>query len=177
MATAAKRKGGDEPSDEKVDLFIAPFQHEYSEAISAAREAAQTTATPAWQACYRRNIDDHRKVIKQATAEIEATCEAIEASDTYEEAEKDIAKAVKRLADERVRFGAWRTRAVHGYEATATNCKEIVSRALRMASEDERENPLLNNGLAVEVHKRVEAWPKAEWNEDAGAVVITERQS
>jgi hypothetical protein len=55
MAHAAKRT--EQPEDDKVDLFIAKYQQEYSDAISTAREAAETTSTQAWQANYRTNIN------------------------------------------------------------------------------------------------------------------------
>ncbi len=172
MASAAKRD--EQPEDDKIDLFIAEFQHDYSEAIATAREAAQTTSTPAWQGNYRANIDAHRKAIKQSIESIESTCDSIEASDTYEAAEKDISKAVKQLADERVRFGAWRSRAVQPYESSANKCHEIISAAQRRAADDERSNPLLNIDLVLGVHRRLESWPRAEWNDDDGIVSIVE---
>lgn len=172
MASAKRNEERNE--EDNIDLFIAPFQAEYSEALSAAREAAQTTSTTAWQGNYKSNIDAHRKSIKHAIESITSTCEHIEAGDTYEEAEKDIGKAVKRLADERVRFSAWRSRAVQPYESTALKCQSILQSAVRRASDEERDNPLLNLGLVLGVDKRLAAWPRAEWNDDAGAVEISE---
>jgi hypothetical protein len=176
QAMSAKPKPSDEQdsTEERVDLFIAPFQHEYSEAIADARQAAETTATPAWQNNYKANIDSHRKVIKAAVSEIENLCETIQAGDTFEDAEKDIAKATKRLAEERVRFGSWRSRAVYCYERSAERCQEIVKNVMRSASEEERENPLIQHSLAVKSQERLNAWPRAEWKDDVGAVVIQE---
>lgn len=172
MTKAAKHD--DQKPEDKIDLFIAEFQHEYSEAISTAREAAETTSTPAWQGNYRTNIDTHRKAIKHALESIESTCAHIEASDTYESAEKEIAKAVKLLADERVRFGAWRSRAVQPYETAAHKCQEIISAATRRAADDQRDNPLLNIDLTLGVHARLESWPRAEWDDETGVVAIVE---
>ncbi len=173
MASSAKRSS-EEPHDDKVDLFIAKFQSEYSDAISTAREAAQTTATAAWQSNYRINIDGHRKAIKTSLEVIEGECSSIEARDTNEAAEKEIRDAVKELADERVRFGAWRQRAVEVYRATATRCQGIVESATRHAQDDERDNPLLNIGLLLAVKERLDSWPRAEWDDETGAVVIVE---
>lgn len=173
---SAKPKPSDDrdPVEERVDLFIAPFQQQYSEAIADARHAAETTGTQAWRSNYKNNLDSHRSVIKQAVSEIENICGMIQAADTYEEAEKDISKATKRLAEERVRFGAWRTRAVQVYERAAEKCKEILSSVMRNASDEERDNPLIQYGLSAKSQERILPWPRAEWSDDIGAVVITE---
>lgn len=173
---AAEAKKTEDSGDEKVDLFIAPFQQQYSEAIHEAREAAATTATPAWQNLYKSNIDQHRSLVKSNIERIENTCESISAGDTYEEAEKDIKDAVKHLADERVRFGAWRQRAVNPYESSADKCTGILERVQRAASDAESDNPLHDRGLALAVHDRIAKWPRAEWNNDKGAVEITEQE-
>lgn len=171
----AKRQEESGGEDEKLDLFIAPYQQQYSESIHAAREAAQTTATLAWQSNYRRNLDEHRKNVKHDTGEISNLCAVIGANDTYEEAEKDISKAVKRLADERVRFGAWRQRAVQPYESTVSNCECVLHSVMRAASDEERDNPLLHHGLVAKVQERIAPWPRASWDEEAGCVTIAER--
>ncbi len=163
-----------DPVEERVDLFIAPFQQQYSEAIAEARQAAETTGTPAWQSNYKGNLDSHRSVIKQAVSEIENLCGMISAGDTFEDAEKDIGKATKRLAEERVRFAAWRTRAVQVYERAAERCREILSSAMRNASDEQRDNPLIQHELAALCQKRIASWPRAEWQDDIGAVAITE---
>lgn len=176
MSAKPKKSDEHDPIEERVDLFIAPFQQHYSEAIADARQAAETTCTHAWQSNYKSNLDSHRSLIKNAVSEIENICGMIQAADTYEEAEKDIAKATKRLAEERVRFGAWRTRAVQVYEKAAERCKDILSSVMRQASDEERDNPLLQHGLTAKVQERIAPWPRAEWSDDIGAVAITESE-
>jgi len=171
---SAKTKPSEEPVDEKVDLFIAPFQSDYSTAISAAREAAATTATSAWQANYRHNIDAHRKTVKSCIESIQRTCDMIDAGDTYEDAEKGIRESVKFLAEERIRFGAWRSRAVRDYEASAKHCQEIITTARRKATDEERNNPLLNIDLLLAVNRRLDTWPTAEWDDEYGVVTVNE---
>lgn len=174
---SAKPKHNEEESgDDKVDLFIAKFQSEYSDAISTAREASLTTSTVAWQQNYKHNIDTHRSSIKSALDSIGRTCSVVEAADTYEEAEKDIKNSVKFLADERVRFGAWRTRAVQEFEHAASVCQEIIATATRRASEEERGNPLISIGLLLAVKARLDTWPRAEWNDETGVVSIIEAE-
>lgn len=176
MASAKAKPADDiDPVEERVDLFIAPFQQSYSEAIAEARQAAETTVTPAWQSNYKTNLDYHRKIIKQAVGEIENLCGMIQAGDTFEDAEKDIGKATKRLAEERVRFGAWRTRAVQVYEKAANRCIEILSSTMRQATDEQRENPLIQRELAANVQERIAFWPRAEWSDDVGVVVVTEK--
>jgi hypothetical protein len=175
MASAAKRKEDNSSDDEKLDLFIAPFQAEYSEAISFAREAKETTNTTAWKDGYKRNIDDHRKCIKHCAESIESTCKSIAAYDTNEDSEKDIKDNIKQIADERIRHSAWHARAVHPFEATAIRCEQILSRIMREASDEERENTLIQHGLVARVQWRIAKWPHVEWNEEEGMVTIDER--
>lgn len=173
MASAKNKHDSSNPENEKLDLFIAPFQCEYSEAITAAREAQETTATHAWKANYRFNVDQHRASVRSAVASIDSMCKTIAASDSFEEAEKDIRDSVKSLADERVRFVAWRSRAVHVYEQAARKCAEVLSRLNRNAADEERNNPLIHRGIVLGVLERVATWPHAEWNEEEGCVVVT----
>lgn len=173
-SAAAKQESGD--SDDKVDLFIAQYQLQYSEAISYARDAAATTSTVAWKASYRKNLDDHRAFVKTHIGRIENVCNMINGGDTTEDFEKDIRDSVKALAEERVRFGAWRTRAVQNYESSAIHCQELIHTVMRKASDSERDNPLVDHGLTVGVQDRINKWPRAEWDDENGQVTIDERK-
>jgi hypothetical protein len=172
---AAKKLQADNDGDERVDLFIAPYQSQYSEALTAAREAADTTATHAWQSAYKNNLDQHRSLVKAAIVQIETVCDIIESNDTHEQAEKDIGKAVKSMAEERVRFNAWRSRAVQPYEVAAVHCQDILHNVMRAASDSERDNPLIDHGIVAKVQERIAQWPRAEWDDENGVVRMTER--
>ena len=55
------------------------------------------------------------------------------ARDTDEDTEKEIKDAVKAMSDERVRFEAWKARAVRPYSKLAEDCRLIREDAIRNA--------------------------------------------
>lgn len=160
---------------EKADLFIAKFQEDYSHALDEAREASATTTTPAWQANYRNQIEMHRKVIGENLRTISHHCEAIKLHDTAEDFEKEIRDAVKALAEERIRFGAWKTRTISPFQASADKCAAIMLTTVREAERVERESPLIDGGLLAEIKTRVNKWPVTKWDEERGVVELIDR--
>jgi len=161
------------PKGHDAEVFIAEHQAHYSEAIDRAREAATTTQTPAWLANYATQVKMHERVVTDQLKSIDAARERIGGSDTNEDDEKAVKDAVKALADERIRFAAWRARAVNVYKLSAEKCIEIKEKAMRAAQNAERESPLINSGLAGRVGAIINKWPDASWDDELGRVEVS----
>lgn len=168
----------DKPDDkkpnmkEKAEVFVARHQERYSESLTKAREAAATTATPAWQENYTTQVAAHRSRVTSAIGAINHACEAIKGNDTREDLEKEIKDSVKSLIEERVAFAAWRLRTVTPYRKSADDCEYEVNSVLRAAENAEREQPLIERGLCAAVRDIVKQWPRVSWNDDTGVVEI-----
>lgn len=170
----ARRTPEQEPQDDesKVDLFIAPYQEQYSEALDLAREAQLTTATAGWQSVYKRNCESHHALVNVNAEWIKNLCDRISETDSDEDTEKELAGYVKAIKEERLRFSAWRNRAVEPYSSAVSQCESVLGNLMRAASEAERENPLIDGGLVAAIQSRVADWPRAAWDEENGAVSV-----
>ena len=157
---------------QEAEKQVAEIQQRYSEAVSAARKAADTTSTEAWQANYAEQRRWTARVITEALAIITSTCKAIEAGGTTEDWEKGIKDAVKGLTEERERSAAWVRRAVDPYSATVLACDDLRSTAQRDARRMEDANPLTSRGLVEAVNVIVQKWPVPIWDEVSGVVRI-----
>jgi hypothetical protein len=163
--------------EQQAELFVAEYQHQYSDAISRAREAAKTTGTAAWQANYAFQRRAHEDVIRSATKAIVSVCERVTTADTNEDDEKAIRDAAKSMADERIRFEAWQYRTVYAFRRSVDDCESIVGVVVRAAQNAERESPLIYSGLAGRIGKLVGLWPAAGWDEETGIVAVNENPS
>lgn len=163
--------------EEKAEKFLAEYQEKYSTAISDAREAAATTATPAWQSNYLAQVAAHDKCVRDLASTISNAGKRIADFDTDEENEKEVKDAVKGLQDERIRHQAWRNRTISPYESRANRCAEILETTRREAQRLEQAEGLIWHGLTSEVVKITGKWPVAEWSEGAGIVTVTEQSS
>lgn len=162
---------------EKADLFIAKYQETYSHALDEAREASATTTTAAWQTNYKNQIEAHRKIVGENLRTISSACDTIKHQDTAEDFEKDIRDAVKALAEERIRFSAWKARTVAPFQAAADRCAAILISTNRAAEEAERNSPLIDVGLLAEIRNRTNKWPVAKWNDEVGVVEVVDRET
>lgn len=160
--------------DEHAEIFIAEYQQKFSIAIDAARAAAQTTGTAAWRENYLTQRKIHRDMIAASIKAIGAEVESVTSGDTTEDAEKGIKDAVKAMADERIRFEAWKARAVRPYKIAAENADDLRSKTVREARRSEGENPLIDRGLGEAVAKLVARWPTVAWDDEAGVVTVNE---
>lgn len=158
----------------RAEEFITTRRSKYFEAIEVAKIAAETTATPGWQNNYDRQMSGHTRAVKQSIGRITDACDAIQASDTTEDDEKAITKAVKSLVDERAQHAAWMKRTVHPYRATAEKCRGILEGTLRSARQSELDAPLVDRGLEAEVKELTEVWPLAKWDDKSGTVTVGE---
>lgn len=171
MSVAPAVKADSKTSPEK---WLASFEERYFNVIGLCRKAAETTASEAWQANYSLQLDNHRKVIASQRKTIEGTCEIIKRGDTSEDAEKEIRDCAKAMGEERVRFEAWKSRAVVPYSKAVDDCRLIREDAIRSAKNDEQAGPLLNKGLASAVGDLVKSWPVPKWDEDKGVLTTGE---
>lgn len=170
--TAQPRPSGDKPTD--AEMFIAEHQAKYSDSISRAREAAATTQTPAWLANYEAQVKTHRQHIAAELSSIKDTCSRIATADSNEDDEKSVRDSVKSMAEERIRFAAWRHRAVSVYETSVNECDGIIRAAVTAAQNAEQKSPLINSGLAGRIGAIIAKWPRAKWDNDHGVVTVDE---
>lgn len=164
----------DRTPDEEAQVFIAEYQNDYSAAMDRARAAAETTQTPAWIANYAAQLTVHKEASAESLAAIKSACEFIRTSDTNEDEEKVIRDAVKSLSEERIRFMAWRNRAVGPYMQAATDCQNIKGKAQRDADDAEKRSPLVTRGLSSRVAAILKTWPDVTWNDKQGVVEVSE---
>lgn len=169
-----KPKGPKLSIGERAEKFVAEFQEKYSIAISEAREAAQTTQTPAWLDNYRQQRAFHDKIIRDTAKSIENCGKRICDHDTSEDEEKEIKDAVKTMSEERIRYQAWKSRSVYPYQSKAERCVELLTEVNRSARRDEDAMGLTHNGLASAVAELTDKWPKAHWDSEAGTVSVEE---
>lgn len=166
----AQRKPDDGP--ERAEVFVAEAQEKYSDAIAAARLSSETTATEAWKRVYRDQMTAHRKAINDAINDVTAGVDSIQGGDSTETVEKLIKDGVKAIAEERIRHTAWMNRAIAPHKSSVTACDEIRTSIITKALRAEEESPLVNSGLAADVRKVVDGWPKPSWNDGDGCVLM-----
>lgn len=159
---------------ERAERFVAEAQQKYTDALAEARQAAETTATTAWQGIYQQQRDFHRNAVSEQTKVIIAEAGDIAAFGASETHEKAIRDAVKAITEERIRFEAWRNRAVFPISMRVNRCEEIIAKLKHDANEAERNESLISHGLARAVGEIVDGWPKAEWDDEAGIVTVTD---
>ncbi len=161
-----------EPERTPIEQWMQQYESDYRTLSNRAREAAETTATPAWTANYRAQRAAHEAVESAAIRELEACLATLKLSGTSEELEKSMKDAVKSLAEERVKFGAWMQRAVESYRRSAVNLGEYLDGIASKARKVERENPLIERDFERDVKLHLGRWMRAHWDEELGQVVL-----
>jgi len=157
---------------EKVETHIETFRELFGEALLAAIDAAETTATAAWQDRYRLVKKEHREAEKQSISAINHATDQVDQHGSDEESEKQIAAAVKELKEERIRYAAWWNRAVEPYAAAAFRPMDIRRDCLREAAQHEEASPLIHAGLRAAVQSELDTWDSVRWDSDEGCVVV-----
>lgn len=171
-AIAIKDETKPDTIEQKAERFIAKRREKYFAAVDNAKQAAETTATPAWQSNYREQLRFHRGVISMQSKTLESIAESLKMREPGEDDEKEINDAKKQLTDERIRWQAFLRRTTLPFSDTVQICDELRKSVMTSAHEAERDNPLVDNGLANEVRRIVAEWPKPEWNAESGEVTI-----
>lgn len=169
----AKSETNPQPAEpNRGQRFLAPHRTRWLDAFKRAKEAAETTGTPAWAANFQQQAQRHQVTVKYQLAQIEATIEAVRSGELSEDHEKAIKDAVKALGEHRARYQAWVDLAVQPFREAVDECGRITANALRLAKESEAEAPLTDRGLLAEVEGELAAWPKPRWDEENGLIVI-----
>lgn len=159
---------------EKAEAFVAEKQMAYSDAITAARAASETTNTPAWLENYAIEMESHQRVINGHCDVIVNSAKFMQITGVDEEQEKAIKTEVKGLSEERIRHDAWHDRTVYPYSSKVDTCKDILKSIAHDARDAEDKNPLVYRGFADAVAEITNTWPKAHWDKKTGIVKIDE---
>jgi len=169
-----KKTKAEKSIDERAHEWIAQAQENYSIAITEAREASETTVTPAWSDNYRAQRAFHDKIIRDLSASIENGAKRIADFDSTEDDEKEIRDAVKAMQEERIRYSAWKSRAVAPYQSKAERCIELLESVQRNARNVQEAEPLIWFGVVDVVGKIIAKWPTAHWDSKDGIVTVKE---
>lgn len=162
----------DQPIEDKAEHFVAEYQSAYAEALTEARQAADTTKTIAWRNLFASASSQHRQDIEELANSIIASAKAILDFDSNEKKEKDLSDAVKEIKEERKRHEAFYRRTAEPLAKTAAKCKEILATADREAKRREDGAPLYDEGFRAAVKRLTDKWPRADWDETTGVIAI-----
>lgn len=158
---------------EQAERFVAEYQSRYTDALDAARKAAITTATDAWQASYAEAKKRHKKLRRDCVEKLKEIAASVRGDDLTADMEKELREVVKSLKTERIAAEVWENRAVQPYRGAVDLCDALREQVFSAAHEAEDRAPLHMRGLAHDVRELVNRWPRAVWDAKTGVVTVS----
>jgi hypothetical protein len=162
------------PKAEAVGEFesVTKFVRDYEDALAEARISAEHTATEGWQALYA----GHRKAMETRRLEladsIRLLADEIEKYGPNPDIEKAIGNAKKLAEDIRETDQKFQETTVAPVRRCVEVAAKVIADATTAARNEERQTPLINNGLADAMQAAVSQVYRVTFDTDRGVVAL-----
>ncbi len=156
------------PEQQAAD-FVRSFEvklEDSDRAISQARESMNEW----WQQQYNENIKGHSKAVGGIAKHMISILERIPYGSS-EDTEKDLADSVKAIKTLRTSHEIWNNRVVVPIEQLVSGHNKLIEECINAATEREKREPLLHQGLGDAVKKHMSIWFQYRFDRDDGVIV------
>jgi hypothetical protein len=163
------------PSNSNRDL-IQKFREEYGAALSDARQSAEHTATPGWQALYAQHKQACRDARRGMGKSLATYAKLVEDFGLSEDDEKAIKEITKTSAELREMVEVFQGEVIDRVCAPVVSCENLILHYRAEAARVESQSPMYHVGLEELMRMECSKQPKPVFDVESGMVEIREPQ-